>query len=112
MTVWLGDGYGFALIREGTTLQEHLTTRPLAGVDWTVDTVVIYHRIRHPKTVPLVVKQLKRRQQAEAGSVVTTQRTVSEPASAGLKRPSESVRPGAEQQPLLWEAEFNKSDCA
>jgi DNA-binding transcriptional LysR family regulator len=91
------DGYGFALIREGTELQEQLTTRPLAGVDWTVDTVVIYHKIRHPKTVPLVVKQLKRRQQAETRSVIPAQPTVSESISAGLKRPPQSVRPATQQ---------------
>lgn len=53
------QGYGFALIREGTTLDEELTTRPVAGVDWSVETVAIYHKHRHPKTIPLLVKQLK-----------------------------------------------------
>ena len=43
------DGYGFALIREGTPLQEQLTIRPLAGVNWSVDMVVVYHKTRHLK---------------------------------------------------------------
>jgi len=51
-------GHGFALIREGTSLDEELTTRPIAGVDWTVDTALIYHKVRHPKTVPILVKRL------------------------------------------------------
>jgi len=54
------EGHGFTLIREGTTLDEALTTRRVAGVHWTVDTAVIYHRHRYPKTVPILIKQLRR----------------------------------------------------
>ena len=54
------EGYGFALIREGTPLEEELTTRPVAGVDWTVDTAVVYHKERYPKTIPILVKKLQR----------------------------------------------------
>lgn len=54
------EGHGCALIREGTVLDDGLVVRPLAGVDWTVDTAVIYHKQRYPKTVPIVVRQLKR----------------------------------------------------
>jgi hypothetical protein len=46
------DGYGMALIREGTPLDPALTTRPLASVSWTVDTALVYHRERHPETIP------------------------------------------------------------
>lgn len=58
MQALVKDGHGFALIREGTILDEELTTRPIAGVDWTVDTALIYHKERHPKTVPILVKRL------------------------------------------------------
>jgi len=54
------EGYGFALIREGTRLDSELTTRPIAGVDWTVDTALIYRADRYPKTIPVVIRQLKR----------------------------------------------------
>jgi DNA-binding transcriptional LysR family regulator len=60
MRTLVKDGYGFALIREGTLLEDDLTTRPILGVDWTVDTAVIYHKQRHPKTVPILVRKLKR----------------------------------------------------
>ncbi len=53
------EGHGFTLIREGTSLDDALTTRRIAGVDWTVETAAIYHRSRHPKTVPILIKQLK-----------------------------------------------------
>ncbi len=54
------EGHGLALIREGTSLEEGLTTRPILGMDWTVDTAVIYHRQSHPKTVPILVRNLKK----------------------------------------------------
>ena len=41
------EGHGIAFIREGTLLEEGLITRRLAGVDWTVDTAVIYGNARH-----------------------------------------------------------------
>lgn len=51
---------GLALIREGTLLEEGLVARRLAGVDWTVDTAIIYHKQRHPKTVPVLVRMMKK----------------------------------------------------
>jgi DNA-binding transcriptional LysR family regulator len=57
MQMLVKEGHGFTLIREGTTLDDELTTRPIAGVDWTVDTAVIYHKLRHPKTVPILVRK-------------------------------------------------------
>ena len=59
------EGLGFTLIREGTPLDDELTTRPIAGVDWTVDTAVIYHKQRHPKTVPILVKKFRRQFRSE-----------------------------------------------
>ena len=54
------EGHGVALVRDGTLLEEDLTTRPLIGVNWTVDTAVIYRNQNHPKTIPIIVRQLKR----------------------------------------------------
>ena len=70
MQTLVKDGYGLALIRQGTTLENELTTRPIAGVDWTVDTVVIYHQERHPKTLPVLVRKFKR--QLRKGEKQTT----------------------------------------
>ncbi len=52
------DGQGFAFVREGIHLDEELTTRTIAGVNWTVDTALVYNRDRHPKTIPILVKRL------------------------------------------------------
>jgi DNA-binding transcriptional LysR family regulator len=54
------EGYGLTLVREGTELDPDLTTRPIFGVDWTVDTAFIYHRERIPPTIPVLVRQLRR----------------------------------------------------
>ncbi|MGA3131381.1 MAG: LysR family transcriptional regulator [Terracidiphilus sp.] len=54
-------GYGLALISEGTALEAELTTRPVAGVDWAVETAFVYNKQRHPKTIPVLARHLKRR---------------------------------------------------
>jgi DNA-binding transcriptional LysR family regulator len=54
------EGYGLTLVREGTELDPDLTTRPVLGVDWTVDTALIYHRERRPPTIPVLVRHLRR----------------------------------------------------
>ncbi|WP_235011816.1 LysR family transcriptional regulator [Bryocella elongata] len=60
MQALVKDGYGVALIREGMPLDEVLTTRRILGVDWTVDMAVAYHRERHPKTIPILVRKLRK----------------------------------------------------
>lgn len=60
MQTLVKEGHGLALVREGILLDEGLITRRVAGVDWTVDTAVIYNKQRHPKTVPILVRKLKR----------------------------------------------------
>jgi DNA-binding transcriptional LysR family regulator len=54
------DGYGISLIREGTGLHPGLVTRPIAGVTWTVDTAFIYHGEHHPKTMPVLARELRK----------------------------------------------------
>ncbi len=70
------EGHGFALIREGTLIDDALTTRRIASVDWTVDTAVIYHRHRYPKTIPILIKQL-RRELAKERKVTVSDRILS-----------------------------------
>jgi hypothetical protein len=54
------DGYGVALLREGTMLAKELTTCPIAGVDWTQDTVLFHHQEHHRKTIPVLVRHFTR----------------------------------------------------
>ena len=60
MQMLVKEGYGFSLIREGTCLDDELTTLPIVGVDWTVDTAVIYHKQWRPRTIPLLVRKFKK----------------------------------------------------
>ena len=60
MQTLVKEGHGLALIREGTPLDEELTARPVAGVDWTVDTAVIYHKQQRPKTMPILLRKFKK----------------------------------------------------
>ncbi|MDE1160623.1 MAG: LysR family transcriptional regulator [Acidobacteriaceae bacterium] len=60
MQTLVRDGYGIALMREGAPLEPELTTRPIAGVRWTVDTAVIYRKQHQQKTIPVLVRKFKR----------------------------------------------------
>jgi hypothetical protein len=37
-----------------------LTTRHVLGVEWSVDVGIIFHRERHPKTIPILVRKLRK----------------------------------------------------
>ena len=54
------SGYGFALIREGTPLESGLTTRSVMGVDWTVDTAIVFKKDTKLRTLPVLVRGLRR----------------------------------------------------
>jgi DNA-binding transcriptional LysR family regulator len=60
MQMLVKEGHGLALIREGTPLDEELTTRHVLGVEWSVDVGIIFHRERHPKTIPILVRKLRK----------------------------------------------------
>ena len=55
------SGYGHALIREGSELQAGVVTRPVAGVNWTVDSVLIFKKSSSQKTIPALVRELRKR---------------------------------------------------
>lgn len=98
----VNGGHGLALIREGTSLDEELTTRPIAGVDWTVDTALIYHKMRHPKTIPILVKRLIK--QLPQNGKETASNKVSIPVQASIttgKRPPQRVKDAPVQMKLI-----------
>ncbi|AEU37586.1 LysR family transcriptional regulator [Granulicella mallensis] len=104
MQTLVKGGHGFALIREGINLDEELTTRPIAGVDWTVDTAFIYRKTRHPKTVPILVKRLvKQLSQTQIGKE-TALNKVSIPSQASIPngmRPAQREKNGPVQMALI-----------
>ncbi len=102
MQTLVKEGHGFALIREGTSLDEELTTRPIIGVNWTVDTAVIYHRQRYPKTVPILVKKLKRQFNSDLKTTRTENASVGVQATVPIRsRPSQTPTRNPVQLALL-----------
>ncbi|MGD0904327.1 MAG: LysR family transcriptional regulator [Terracidiphilus sp.] len=85
-------GYGLALIREGIVLDAGLTTRPIIGVNWVVDTAFVHNRQVHPKTVPVLLRNLKRRLAVQPNKARTPEVIApSNSTNGGAKRP-----PGSE----------------
>lgn len=102
MQALVKGGHGFALIREGTTLDEELTTRPVVGVDWTVDTALIYHKTRHPKTVPILVKQLLKKRPQDSKEMRKSNASVAVQRSAATRnRPPQPAKDGPVQMTLI-----------
>jgi DNA-binding transcriptional LysR family regulator len=102
MQMLVKEGHGFTLIREGTTLDDELTTRPITGVDWTVGTAVIYHKQRHPKTVPVLVRNLKKDFNSDKKEPESYKKSVSaQTAMAIRKRPPKSTTEDPVQLSLL-----------
>ena|ERR1700744_565998 len=78
MQLLVREGNGVAFIREGMPLEEDLITRPILDADWTVGIAMIFHQQRHPKTIPILVRKL--RKSLRAGDAVV------------LKKPPRSTR--------------------
>jgi len=101
MQTLVKGGHGLALIREGTNLDQELTTRPIAGVNWTVDTALVYHKVRHAKTVPILAKRLtKQFHQNGTESAVIHSDSVQTSIATG-KRPPGRVNDGPVQMKLI-----------
>ena len=91
------EGFGVALVREGMAMDDQLTSRPLTGIDWTIDTALIYHKQRHPKTVPILVRQFKKQFGKQKSN--NDREPVSTTMSSTIKRPNTSVS-SATQEPV------------
>jgi hypothetical protein len=104
MQMLVKEDHGFTLIREGTPLDDELTTRPIAGVDWTVDTTVIYRKQRYPKTIPILVRNSenssgrKKAQSDKVAALVQTSVTMS-------KRPAQPIKDDPVQLTFFREAQ-------
>ena len=97
MQALVREGVGVALVPEGLSLDEQLTTRPVTGVDWTMDTALIYHKHRHPKTVPVLTRQFKKQFGRGLPRIDLESSAITDKTST--KRPNERVqRP--EQEPV------------
>jgi len=98
MQMLVKEGYGLALVREGTALDDELTTRRIVGVEWTVDTAIAFRRLQHPKTIPVLIRRLRKQLQQESDrSSVRTR-----PPNPPITRPSRPHKNNDPRQlPLL-----------
>jgi DNA-binding transcriptional LysR family regulator len=84
---WMVEsGRGYALVREGSEMQSGLVTRPIAGVTWTVDSALILGKSTSQKTIPYLVRELRKRVRLQA--------------SMPPSKPVRSVRPSKEDRNL------------
>jgi len=60
------SGFGHALIREGTEVEDGIVTRPVAGVNWIVESVLISKKFPTQKTIPALLRELPRRSRVQA----------------------------------------------
>jgi DNA-binding transcriptional LysR family regulator len=59
---WMVEsGRGYALVREGSEMQMGLVTRPVTGVTWTVDSALILNKSTSQRTIPYLVKEMRKR---------------------------------------------------
>ena len=80
------SGFGHALIREGSELEDGLVTRPVAGVSWTVDCALISKKSPSQKTIPVLVRALRKKLRLQA--------------SISPKKPPQSARLSAAKRTL------------
>jgi len=84
---WMVEsGRGYALVREGSEMQAGLVTRPITGVTWTVDSALILSKSTSQRTIPYLVKELRKR--------------VRQIAAPPQGKPVRSVRPSKEDRNL------------
>jgi DNA-binding transcriptional LysR family regulator len=50
-----------ALIRQSEPLQKDLTTRPIRGVNWTIDSAIVYRQEHDQHALPLLLRDLEKR---------------------------------------------------
>ena len=63
---WMVEsGRGYALVREGSEMQMGLVTRPITGVTWTVDSALILGKSTSQRTIPYLVKELRKRMRSQ-----------------------------------------------
>lgn len=55
------EGLCIALIRQKEALQDDLTTRPIQGVNWTIDSAMVYRHEHDQSALPLLLRDLEKR---------------------------------------------------
>ena len=55
------EGLCIALIRQSEPLHRDLTTKPIQGANWTIDSAIVYRQEHDQKALPLLLRDLEKR---------------------------------------------------
>jgi len=89
------ERFCIALIRQSEALCDLLTTRPIQGVRWTIDSAIAYQQEHNQEALPLLLRDLEKRF------------SVAEPSTQ--KKPPQRVTDRQEQQRLFFGGKPGKS---
>ncbi len=92
----------YALVRPGTRLLPGLTTRPIHGAEWTIDTALVLKPISQHPALAMLLRELKKRA-GEYGSVWAPKK-VSPPASGMTRKKPQSVKRNSFESQSLFDA--------
>jgi DNA-binding transcriptional LysR family regulator len=96
------DGFGFALVREGTVDDPELVTRTVAGTDWSLGSSLVYRKNEYPKTIPVLAEHLKHHFARSASQqLIPDVRTITRRSQSVPKRLPKSEGKAPEQLPRL-----------
>jgi DNA-binding transcriptional LysR family regulator len=84
-----------ALVRQSEPLQKDLTTKPIRGVNWTIDSAIVYRQEHDQHALPLLLRDLEKR-------FSTAEPTLQ-------KKQPQSAKDRQEQQKLSFEAQDSQS---
>jgi molybdate transport repressor ModE-like protein len=93
---------GYALVREGARLMPGLTTRPIHGVEWTIDTALVLKPSSQHPALAMLLREFRKRA-IDLGSIWIPQLPQSLTSSNGKKQPK-SVRAKHGHSLSLFEA--------
>lgn len=93
---------GYALVREATRLMPGLTTRPIHGVEWTIDTALILKPSSQHPALAMLLREFRKRA-IDLGSIWVPQLPQYQVGSNGKKKPK-SVKAKGDHSLSLFEA--------
>ena len=94
------QGHCYSLVRPGTRLLPGLTSRPIHGVEWTIDTALIIKPTSQHPALAMLLRELKKRA-GKRGSVWAPQNAAPQEAYKAKKKPQSVKQKRGESEPLF-----------
>ncbi|CAN5740813.1 hypothetical protein BH10ACI4_BH10ACI4_00190 [soil metagenome] len=90
----------YALVRPGTRLLPGLTSRPIHGADWTIDTALVLKPTSQHPALAMLLREFKKRA-GDRSSVWAPMKVLSSEVSSARKKPQSAKRKRIESQSLF-----------